>query len=274
MAETTVSTGFLVVAMIAIVFLTLVLFVALFDPGLRYTVASDPKQALDSAQFLYVLEVLTDAKLNSHTAVEVLTNAENFYTAELEAIRSAQGSVNLEAYIFQKGEVARQFVETLTDRARAGVRVNIVLDGMGSFGVNKKFFAQLIEAGGRVEWYNSVRWNRLPRYNNRTHRELLIIDGKVGFIGGAGIGDHWMFDKGKNRRWRDTMVRVECDAVPHLQATLAENWLEASGEVLNGEEYFPMCKADKKSAMLVVTSTPSAGGSTRARMLFQLLLSA
>ena len=274
MAEVTVSTGFLVVAMIAIVFLTLVLFVALFDPGLKYLVTSARAETSDSPQFLYVLEALTDAKVNSHTSAEVLTNAENFYSAGLEAIRSAQKSVNLEAYIFQKGEVARRFVDAFAERARAGVRVNLVLDGMGSFGADRKFFRKLIDAGGRVEWYNAFRWNHLPRYNNRTHRELLIIDGTIGFIGGAGIADHWMFDKGKNRRWRDTMVRVEGDAVPHLQATLAENWLEASGEVLNGKEYFPMCKAERKSAMLVVTSTPSAGGSTRARMLFQLLLSA
>jgi cardiolipin synthase len=146
------------------------------------------------------------------------------------------------------------------------------MDALGSLGTTTRHFRELCDAGGKVSWYNPMKWNRLPRYNNRSHRELLIVDGRVGFIGGAGIADHWLINKGKKLRWRDTMVRVEGDAVPNLQATFAENWLEATGEMLTGPDYYPMEDAASESAVLVVNSTPSAGGATRARMLFQLLL--
>ena len=272
LAEYTVSTGFVVVATIAILAQALVLFVAFFDPGLRYKVSASKSESLDSPEFLYGLEALTDAKINRHTKLEVFTNGENFYPAELEAIRAARQSVNLEAYIFKRGEVGHLFVDALAERARAGVHVNLLVDALGSLGLTNAFLHEFTGADGKVARYNPVRWNRLPRYNNRSHRELLIVDGKIGFVGGAGIADHWFRDKGKNRRWRDTMVRVEGDSVPNLQATFAENWLEATGEVLNGTQYFPVYEPKVESAVLVVNSTPSGGGSTRARILFQLLI--
>jgi cardiolipin synthase A/B len=272
LAEVTVSTGFMVVAMIAILFQSLVLFVAFFDPGLKYKIARTAGQRLDSPEFLHNLEAIVDAQVNHHTVLQVLTNGEVFYEAELDAIRAAERTVNLEAYIFQAGEVTRRFVEAMTERARAGVKVSIVLDALGSLSARASYFKGLIAAGGNVEWYNPVKWNRLPRYNNRTHRELLIVDGKLGFIGGAGVADHWLKNRGKNKRWRDTMVRVEGDAVPNLQAVFAENWLEASGELLSGRDYYPIYDVPSEAAVLVVNSTPSGGGATRARMLFQLLV--
>ena len=274
LAEITVSTGFVVVATIAILLQALVIFVAFFDPGLRYKISLQGVEKLDSPEFLHSLEAITDAKINHHTGLQVLTNGENYYEAELEAIRAAKQTINLEAYIFQAGEVAKRTTDALTARARAGVQVNVVLDALGSLSTTNRYFKELIAAGGRVSWYNPVRWNRLPRYNHRTHRELLIVDGQTAFIGGAGIADHWLINRGDRRRWRDTMVRVVGDAVPHLQATFAENWLEACGEVLTGPEYYPMCDEPNESSVLVINSTPSAGGATRARMLFQLLVAA
>ncbi len=270
--EMTVSTGFVVVATLAILLQALVIFVAFFDPGLRYKVSLRGVRKLDSPEFLHTLEAIVDAKINHHTALRVFTNGENFYEAELEAIGAAQRTVNLEAYIFQEGEVARRYAQALAERARAGVQVNLVLDALGSLGTTNRFFRELTAAGGKVGWYNAARWNRLPRYNHRTHRELLIVDGLVAFLGGAGIADHWLTNRGNRRRWRDTMVRVEGDAVPHLQATFAENWLESRGEVLTGPEYYPFADAARESSALVINSTPTAGGATRARMLFQLLI--
>jgi cardiolipin synthase len=160
----------------------------------------------------------------------------------------------------------------MAERARSGVTVNVVLDAFGSAGVTRGFFRPLLEAGGKVNWYNSLAWHRLTRLDNRTHRELLIVDGKIGFIGGAGIADQWFSGAHGHPRWRDTMVRVEGEAVPNLQATFAENWLAASGEVLAGDAYFPEIICPNKTAAMVVNSTPTVGGSTRARVLFQLLL--
>ena len=272
LAETTVSTGFMVVAILAILVQSAILIVAFFGRGLRYRISSPSSQSLESREFLYMLEALTDAKLNCHTKLEVFTNGENFYEAELQAIAQARSSVNLEAYIFQQGEIAQRFVDTLTAKAAEGVEVRVVLDGLGSLGTTCSYFKKLLNAGGKVEWYQSVKFSKLPHYNHRSHRELLICDGKIGFVGGAGIADHWFHGSKGKPAWRDTMVRVEGDAVPNLQATFAENWLEASGELLVGTEYFPTYKLDSSPPALVILSTPTAGGSTRARILFQILL--
>jgi cardiolipin synthase len=207
--------------------------------------------------------------------VEVLTNGEAYYEAELEAIAKAEHSVNLEAYIFRKGEVTRRFLAALAERARAGVQVNVVLDAVGSFATWRRYFDDLATAGGRVFFYHPIRWHTLPRINNRTHRELIIVDGKVAFLGGAGFADHWLLAHGRkkrNRRWRDTMFRVEGEAVLDLQSTFAENFLETAGEMLSDVRYFPASGSDGGTLALVVRGTPSAGRSSRTRMLFQALI--
>ncbi|MDQ1591883.1 MAG: cardiolipin synthase [Pyrinomonadaceae bacterium] len=268
------SNTFLVIAIIAIVAQSLVLFLALFEPGLDYKITQAADCPPDSPEFLRILEALTDAQVTRRSSVEVFTNGENYYEAELEAIRRAEHNVNIEAYIFQKGRVADEFVKVLTERARAGVRVQLVIDAIGSFASWDSYFKDLSAAGGRVCWYHPLRWYMLPRINNRTHRELFIVDGRVAFVGGAGVADHWRYPINEHPRWRDTMFRVEGDAVANLQATFAENWLEASGEILAAKEFFPLCEEPHSTPSLVVNSSPSAGRSTRARILFQMLLAA
>ena len=273
LASASVSTGFLVIAYMAITAAALVIFVGLFGHGPRYKISSTNPEDNTSDEFLHTLECLTDSKVHRNTVLTVLTNGDSFYEDELRYVAAAERSVDLEAYIFQRGAIAERYCKALVERARAGVKVNVVLDALGSAGTTNKYFARLTEAGGKVSWYNSAVWNKLPRYNHRTHREVLVIDGRIGFIGGAGIADHWYKGRGKDPRWRDTMVRVEGAAVANLQATFAENWLEACGEVLVGEEYFPPdLGCSSSGAALVINSTPSAGGSTRARLLFQMLL--
>ncbi len=262
----------MVVACLAILAQSLILLRALLGPSPKYHISSPEAGSLDSEEFLYALEALTDSKVNHRTELAVHTNGEDFYEAELKAIAAANKSINLEAYIFQTGKIAERYLDALTERARAGVKVKVLLDGLGSVGTTAEFFRKLKEAGGCLAWYHAVKWHTLPSYNNRSHREVLTVDGTVGFIGGAGIADHWYTGKKGHARWRDTMVRVEGDAVPNLQATFAENWLESTGELLTGPDYFPLYYADNHTAVLVISSTPSAGGSTHARMLFQMLV--
>ena len=269
----TLPTGLFVIALIAFLFLVAFLLSGIFGPTPRYEIADrDELPPNDSRDFLILLESLVDAKVNHTGRVEVLTNGPAFYPAALDAIRRARRSVNLEAYIFQKSDIGRQYLEAMTERARAGVRVNVTLDAFGSAGVRRSFFRPLLKAGGRVEWYNWPAWHNLTRLGHRTHRELLIVDGNVGFIGGAGVADQWYHGAHNKPRWRDTVVRVEGEAVPNLQATFAENWLASCGEVLAGAAYFPEIKCDQRTELMVVNSTPTPGGSTRARILFQLLL--
>jgi cardiolipin synthase len=264
--------AFDILAGIAIAFLLLMLFLALFEPGLRFKIRRAPSVALDTEDFRRMLASLTNATIHDSDHVDVLTNGEIFYEAELEAIRSAKHSVNIEAYIFQKGKVAGRFMEALIERASAGVKVNLVIDAIGSFATWDRYLKPLREAGARIERYHPIRLHTLPRINNRTHRTLMIIDGIVGFMGGAGVADHWLYGGKKSSRWRDTMFRLQGGAVTDLQSTFVENWLESSGEILAEIGYFPAPKPAGDTRVMIVDSSPTVGQSTRARILFQTLL--
>jgi cardiolipin synthase A/B len=266
------STAFFVLSIIGLVFLGASLLMALVEPSLRYKIRITPGARLDSPRFWRVFESLLDSRIHADTRIEVLTDGDVFYEAELQAIRQARRNINLEAYIFQRGEVAARFVEALTERARAGVAVKLVLDALGCLTTRQSYFRELLAAGGRIERYHWLGWYDWTRINNRTHRELLLIDGEVGFIGGAGIADQWLHGRAGKPRWRDTVFRVEGRIVAALQATFAENWLETSGEILAGEQYFPDHEGGGQCAAMIVNSAPSAGGSSRARILFQTLL--
>ncbi|HUN83424.1 MAG TPA: phospholipase D-like domain-containing protein [Terracidiphilus sp.] len=273
LAPILVPASLVILGSVAIVLMAVWLLAGMFAPMPQYRITGAHElPAIDSPQFLDLIESLTDAKLNQTGILEILSNGPNFYPAELNAIRNANSSVNLEAYIFRKGEIGKLFVGALTERARAGLRVNVVIDAFGSLGASRGLFRPLIEAGGRVSRYNDLAWYRLMRLDNRTHRELLIVDGRIGFIGGAGIADQWYAGTHGRPRWRDTVVRVEGEAVAALQATFAENWLASNGDLLAGNAYFPQIKCAHPATTLVVNSTPTVGGSTRARVLFQLLL--
>lgn len=261
-----------VLAIVSIAIVALGVLLSILGPGIAYEIPSPADGEVDSPEFMGMLESLADAKINPRTKIEVLTNGENFYEAELEAIRGAARSVNIEAYIFQTGRVTKAFVAALTERARAGVKVNLVIDAVGSMSTRKSMFSGLTQAGGRVRWFHPLRPRRFFQFNNRTHREIMVVDGRIGFVGGAGIADHWRYGRGKDPRWRDTMVRLEGDAVSNLQGTFAENWLEACGEILVGEDYFPQGVAAGEIAAMIVNGTPGTGGSSRARMLFQIMV--
>ena len=269
----TVPTGWFVLGVAALVLLTAFFLAGLFGPMPRYEMRDrDQIPPNDTSPFLFLLSSLVDAAINRTGRLHVFTNGPAFYPAILDAFRSAQRSINLEAYIFLKSEIARQYVEVLAERARAGVQVNLNLDAFGSLGAPDKVFAPLIQAGGKVVRYNRLTWYHLMKMDNRTHRELVIIDGNHAFVGGAGVADQWFTGAGGKPRWRDTMIHVEGEAVANLQATFMENWLQAAGELLVGNAYFPDIQCPDPTTAFVINSTPTAGGSTRARILMQLLI--
>jgi cardiolipin synthase len=264
-----------IVGLVAILAIATLVLAGLFAPGPRYSLANPPQAGVESPAFVDELEPLVNSKVTRNNSFDVLENGENFYAAELDAMRYAQHSIDLEAYIFHKGKLTREVVDILTERAKAGVHVNLVIDSMGSFSTLKSYFKRLKEAGGKVGWYHRLRLHNWFLSNNRTHREITVIDGRIAFVGGAGYADWWRFGSKDEPRWRDTMVRVQGDAVRGIQGTFSENWLEASGEIIDGPDYFPPLPNDAgHTTALVVTSTPSAGGSTRARVLFQLMFAA
>ena len=177
----------------------------------------------------------------------------------------------MECYIFQPGRIADQFIDALSDRARKGLNVTIVVDAIGSFNLWGRPVRRLREAGCRIESYQRLRWYSLARINNRTHRELLVVDGRIAFAGGAGIADWWAFPKRRRPPWRDTMARFEGPIVAALQGVAAENWLECCGEILTGPEYFPNLDPAGDTTAFVIRSSPS-DRATASRVTFQLLM--
>ncbi len=259
-------------AILAVLFLLI-----LFEPGLKYRV-SEAREPVESDKFLELLAAVINARIFRESRVVVHSDGEEIYAAELAAIRAAKSTVHIEAYLFLRGNAGDRFLEALTGAARRGVKVRVVVDAIGSWRTPGRYFDGLRAAGGRVMWYQPIRWYTFKRFNNRTHRELLIVDGRIGFIGGAGIADYWLPSDVPGRPWRDTMVEVTGELVAGLQTSFIENWLESSGEVLTGHDEFPYAESEPPPEErgpvtgLVVNSTPSAGRGTRARMLFQLFL--
>jgi cardiolipin synthase A/B len=250
------------------------LFLVLFEPGIAYHVET-PGMLRGPRELLRLLGATTGSELHGVDTVEVLTDGEAFYESELAAIRSASRNVHIEAFIFHAGEIGDRFLAALTERAEAGVTVRVVVDAIGSFPTADRYFATLRSAGGRVAWYQPIRWYTLKRFNNRTHREIIVVDGTIGFIGGAGIASHWLETDKREKPWRDTMLRVTGNLVAGLQSTFAENWLESTGEILADASVFPdLPSVAGDAAGLVVVGTPSPARSSPARVLFQVLLSA
>jgi cardiolipin synthase len=252
------------------VFLVWLVLVFLFTPGINYHLSH--RTSIHDADFLYTLQSTCQAALHRGNRVTIHTNGAQFYPAMIEAIRGARQSVNMECYIFQPGRIADQFIAALSERACAQVNVTIVVDAIGSFSLWGGPLQKLRKAGCRIEAYQRFRWYSLARFNNRTHRELLIVDGRIAFTGGAGIADWWAYpDGGRKRPWRDTMARIEGPIVAALQGVAAENWLECCGEILTGPEYFPDLKPAGETTAFVVRSSPS-DRATASRVTFQLLM--
>ncbi len=251
------------------IFLGWLVLVFLFTPGINYHLSR--RTSVHADDFLYTIQSTCQAALHHGNGVEVLTNGSEFYPAMLAAIRLATRSVNMECYIFQPGRVADQFIEALSDRAAKGVNVTIVVDAIGSFSLWGRPVRRLRAAGCRIESYQRLHWYRLARINNRTHRELLVIDGRVAFAGGAGVADWWMYPHRGHPPWRDTMARIEGPIVAALQGVAAENWLECCGEIMTGPEYFPDLDRAGETTAFVVKSSPS-DRATASRVAFQLLM--
>jgi cardiolipin synthase len=250
-------------------FLIWFVIVFLFTPHINYHGTAQLDASSD--RFMHVLQSTCQAALHHHNRVEILTNGETFYPAILDAIRNAKQSIDAECYIFAPGDIGGQFVEALAERARAKVTVTIVVDAIGSSSLSGEPLAILRDAGCRIETYQALTWYRLARLNNRTHRELWIVDGRVAFVGGAGVADQWYRGRKGEKAWRDTMARVEGPVVASLQGVFVENWLECCGEILVGDAYFPPLRATGDTTAFVVKSSPS-DRATVSRVVFQLLV--
>ena len=199
--------------------------------------------------------------------VTALHNGDEIFPPMLAAIDAARFSVTLESFIYWKGHIAEDFSRRLAARARAGVKVHVLLDGAGCDCIDSPLVKEMRTAGCDVEIYNIIEFTDLDRLNNRTHRKLLVTDGKLGFIGGVGIADVWGGHAQSPQHWRDSHYRVEGPAVGQMQSAFTENWIAMTATVLHGDDYFPELHPVGDHVCQVFKSSPSAG-SDSARLMF------
>ncbi len=188
-----------------------------------------------------------------------LQNGDQIFPAMLAAIRAAQRTVTFETYIYWSGDIGKQFADALSERARAGVQVHVLLDWVGSSKMEESYLSEMRHAGVQIEKFHKPHWSSLARLNNRTHRKLLIVDGMVGFTGGVGIAPEWTGHAQDPDHWRDTHYRVRGPAVAQMQSTFLDNWLKVTGRVLHGDAYFPALEAVGPQRAQMFSSSPSSG---------------
>ena len=224
-------------------------------------------------QFRRELGSLLGPAIIDGNRVENFENGDEIFPAMLAAIASAQRSITFESYIYWSGDIGRRFADALSERARAGVKVHVLLDWAGSQDLDEEMVTAMKAAGVEVRRYHPLRWYNLARMNNRTHRKLLVVDGKVGFTGGVGIADPWQGHAQDPEHWRDSHYRLEGPAVAQMQAAFMDNWIKTSGKVLSGPEYFPPLQAAGNALAQVFTSSPSGGGDSM-QLMYLLSISA
>jgi len=211
-----------------------------------------------SEEFLRLAAGFLNVPLLRGGTAELLQNGDRFYPAMLQAIREAQESINFEVYIFESDGTGRKFIEAFKERARAGVEVRLLLDAFGSWKLTRADRRELIEAGVRLEFFRPLAPRNLVRIYRRTHRRAIVIDGRIGFTGGAAISDKWKGDTRTPKEWRDSMTRVTGALVVGVQSAFAANWVYNCGEFIAGPRFYPPLRADGGPACAVsVVSSPS-----------------
>ena len=220
-------------------------------------------------QFLRSMSCLLPPAVLGGNRITALTNGDNVFPAMLEAIGTARHTVTFETFIYWQGELGRQFADALIGRARAGIKVHVLLDWLGTKKMDPDSIKSMKDAGVHVERYHPLRWYNLCRANNRTHRKLLIVDGTVGFTGGAGIADVWSGNAQDPDHWRDSHFKIEGPVVAQCQAAFMDNWLKTRSEVLQSGEYFPEVAPAGSHRAQVFMSSPSEG-SESARLMYLL----
>ncbi|MGI4845977.1 MAG: cardiolipin synthase [Janthinobacterium lividum] len=225
-------------------------------------------------QFRRSLGVLLGPPILEGNKVEVLLNGDQIFPAMLDAIRAAEKTITFETYIYWSGSIGKEFTDALIERARAGVKVHVMLDFMGSLKLDLAQIDAMKQAGVQVQRYHKPVWWKLARLNNRTHRKLLVIDGKVGFTGGVGIADQWRGNAQDKDHWRDTHFRIQGPVVGQVQAVFNDNWTKATGTVLDGPDYFPALPHAGDMPAQMFSSSPTGGAESMHLMYLMAITSA
>jgi cardiolipin synthase len=229
--------------------------------------------AASDSQFVRTMGSLLGPSFVAGNHVTALLNGDEVFPAMLGAIRAARRTITFESYIYWSSETGREFTAALSERARAGVHVHVLLDWAGSQKASRADLTRMKEAGVEVVMYRPLRWYSLDRVNHRTHRKLLIVDGRIGFTGGVGIADQWQGHGQDRDHWRDSQFRVEGPVVAQLQAAFMDDWFEVKGAVLDGHGYFPDLDPSGPALAQVFRSSPS-GGNGNLRLMYLMAIAA
>jgi cardiolipin synthase A/B len=228
-----------------------------YGKGIQYRL--EHRYSVNDPQFLRSMGSLLEPGILASNKVTALINGDQIFPAMLEAVRRAERTICLETYIYWSGQVGREFADVLAAKARSGVRVHVLIDWIGSRKIDGSLLRFMKEAGVEVERYNPLVWYAPTRLNHRDHRKLLIVDGKVGFTGGAGLADIWLGNAQSPRHWRDSMFKLEGPAVAQMQAAFMDNWTKTTARVLDGDDYFPELKPAGSHYAQVFKSSPREG---------------
>jgi cardiolipin synthase len=225
-------------------------------------------------RFQYAAEALTGAPISWGSDVELLINGDQIFPRYLQTIREAEHTVCLLTYVYWRGDIADEVADALCERARAGVECNVLIDAVGGMKLQRELIDRMEEAGVRVVRFRPVKLYAMKRLGNRTHRKILVADGKIGLTGGVGIAEEWTGDAQDPDHWRDTHVRVRGPVVRSLFGAFAENWLEATGEVLAGEYYLPEIEEQEHGGPMMVVRSSAGVGDSNVEAMYYLAIAA
>jgi cardiolipin synthase len=214
---------------------------------------------VDDPQFFRSMAMLLGPTIVQGNRIQELVNGDEIFPAMLQAIRSARKTVLFETFIYWSGEIGTEFAQALSERAQAGLKVHVLLDWVGSTKVDRNLVFRMRDAGVEVRMFHPLRWYNLGRMNNRTHRKLLIVDGRIGFTGGVGIAPQWCGHAQDTEHWRDSHFRVEGPVVAQMQSVMLANWAKTTGKVLHGLDYFPKLEPAGEVPAQMFSSSPSDG---------------
>ena len=227
-----------------------------------------------SEQFRREMGSLLGPAILPGNRIVALDNGDEIFPAMLAAIRGAKRSITFETYIYWSGAIGDEFAEALEERARAGVKVHVLLDWVGSQKIDEGLLDDMREAGIEVERFHPLHWYTLGRMNNRTHRKLLVVDGRIGFTGGVGIADQWTGHAQDPDHWRDAHFSAEGPVVAQIQSVFIDNWITTTGHVLQGADYFPSLDAMGDSPAQMFSSSPDGGSESMHLMYLMAIASA
>ena len=213
-----------------------------------------PGAPTGSPQFARDMAGLYGSPILPGNHIQTLINGDAIFEAMLRAIAQARHSITFETYIYWSGDIGTRFCDLLIARAQDGIAVKVLIDWVGGLPMDDDLIERMHLGGVDLRMFRPMRPRTLSRLNNRTHRKVLVIDGKTGFIGGVGVADVWMGNARNPSEWRDTHYRVTGPVVALMQNAFAHNWVEASGEVLRGHDFYPPLEPVGSSEVQMVKS--------------------